>query len=276
MQNRQDNEVREFLRSLIVALPAYNEEASLRFTVEAVRKALPDVAILVVNDGSLDYTAPLARSLGVLLLDMAHNVGVGPAMQAVFQYAAHNGYRSVLRMDADGQHPPSEAIKLIKKRLETDADLVVGSRFGNGKDCISSHFRTSGVRGLAFFLSRICRIRISDPTSGFWLVSSPLLQYFAKEFPTDYPEPEGIALMRRLGYSYAEVPVVFSERKHGKSTIGALDTVYFIIKVGMALVVDRVRSMNPHYSRRHLVKSIKLYGDSPQSGLMETKEPNHD
>lgn len=272
MQDSNDQRVREFIKSLIVALPAYNEEASLRFTVEAVREALPDVPILVINDGSQDNTAALARSLGVILLDMPHNVGVGPAMQSAFQYAVQHGYQALLRLDADGQHPPSEAVKLIQRRLDTGADLVVGSRFEGGKGRVSSQFRTLGVKGLAFFLSLICRIRISDPTSGFWLVSTPLLQYFSKEFPTDYPEPEGIALMRRLGYTYAEVPVRFRERKHGKSTIGAFDTVYFIVKVGMALVVDRLRSMNTHYYRRHLVRSICNFDKAGASCLKKMKD----
>lgn len=274
MSNDNGQRLCDFYKSLVVALPAYNEEASLRFTVEAVREALPGVAILVINDGSSDNTAALACSLGVVLLDMPHNVGVGSAMQAAFQYAVQHGYQSLLRLDSDGQHPPSEAIKLIEARLETGADLVVGSRFEGSRGRVSSHFRTSGVKGLAFFLSLICRTRVSDPTSGFWLVSAPLLQYFAKEFPTDYPEPEGIALMRRLGYTYAEVSVHFRERKHGKSTIGAVDTVYFIIKVGMALVIDRVRRMNPHYTRRHLVRSISNYDKISGACLNKKKDSN--
>lgn len=244
-----------YLARLLVVLPAFNEERSLRLILPDLRKALPGVPVVVVNDGSSDKTAEAARELDATLLDLPHNMGVGGAMQTAFQYAVRTGRDAVLRLDADGQHPPSEALKLIDRHLETRADLVVGSRFGSTKDCVSTGFRYAGNHGLSLFLSRICRVKISDPTSGFWLVSGPLVEYFAHDFPTDYPEPEAIALMRRLGYSYAEVPVRFRSRLAGKSSIHPLDTVHFIVRVGLSLVVDRFRHLDVRYSHAGLVRA---------------------
>lgn len=239
----------QILNHLLVVVPAFNEEESLGGLLAEIQTALPAAAILVVNDGSQDRTAAVARSVGASVLDLPHNLGVGGAVQAGFQYAIRNGFDYVLRLDGDGQHPPAEAAKLIARMAESSADLVVGSRFGATRECISSRFRYAGIRALALFLSLICRARIADPTSGFWLVSRPLLDYFARYYPTDYPEPEALALMRRQGYEFAEVPVVFRERRAGQSSIGFVDALYYMVKVGMALLVDRVREVNPRFAK---------------------------
>lgn len=250
-------------KDLLIIAPAFNEEASLRPFFSALKSAFPNTPVLIVNDGSIDHTSALAHSLGAIVLDMPHNVGVGCAMQAGYQYAVAHGFKSVLRLDSDGQHPPSEAYKLLERQKESQADLIVGTRFSSNR--VSSHFRSFGARALSRFLSAICRKTISDPTSGFWLVSSPLLEYFALSFPTDYPEPEAIALLHRLGYSYAEIPVTFRTRKHGHSSIDSLDTIYFIIKVCIALVMDRIRDVNRRYERRHLLHAITSYNSSLSS-----------
>ncbi len=238
------------LKHLLVVVPAFNEEASLGALLAEIRFALPYARVLVINDGSKDRTAMVARSSGVWLLDLPHNLGVGGAVQAGFQFAIRNGFGYVLRMDGDGQHPPAEASKLIDRMAESGADLVVGSRFGATRECVSSRFRYAGIRALALFLSLICRARVSDPTSGFWLVSRPLMDYFAHYYPMDYPEPEALALMRRQGYAFVETPVLFRERRAGQSSIRFTDSLYYMVKVGLALLVDRVREVNPYFARK--------------------------
>jgi hypothetical protein len=245
----------DILRQLLVVVPAYNEEAALGGLLAEIRAALPGVPILVVSDGSKDDTAAVARAHGAHVLDLAHNLGVGGAMQAGFQFAVRNGFRHVLRMDGDGQHPPSEAAKLLQRMSDTGADLVIGSRFGATHECVSTRLRYLGIRSLALFLSLICRAKVSDPTSGFWLVGRPLLDYFSLYYPTDYPEPEALALLRRHGYEFAETPVRFRERQAGISSIQFADTLYYVVKVGLALVVDRVRAVNPRFAKGACARS---------------------
>lgn len=244
--------LQRFLSHLLIAIPAFNEEDALRKLLPKIKDVFPNIPIVVINDGSRDATAFVAGAGGVTLLDCPHNMGVGGAMQLAYEYALRHHFRAVLRLDSDGQHPPEEARKLIDKHLETHADLVVGSRFGETKKCVSTGVRYVGIYGLSWFMSLICRIHISDPTSGFWLVTGTLINYFAHEYPMDYPEPEALALSRRLGYSYAEVPVRFQSRIAGKSSIGTFDAIQYIVKVGMALLVDRVRSLNKRYMKSHL------------------------
>lgn len=235
-------------RGLLI-IPAYNESLSLPWLLHEIQEAGLGLDVLVINDGSSDRTAQAVRVAGFSVLDLSCNLGVGRAVQAGFQYADRHGYGFVVRIDGDGQHPPSEIPKLLDVATSSGVDLVVGSRFGLEQQIISTRFRYAGVKALAFFLSLICRSRIHDPTSGFWLVRQPLLQYFANEFPADYPEPEALALLRRQGYTFTEVPVKFRVRRAGVSSIKAWGTIYYAFKVGLALVVDRVRPVNRVYAR---------------------------
>jgi glycosyltransferase involved in cell wall biosynthesis len=246
---------REWLGGLLVIIPAFNEEESLGPLLRELRLALPDVAALVISDGSRDNTRAVAAAHGVKVLDIPCNLGVGGAVQAGFQYAVRHGYAHVVRIDADGQHPPAEIPKLIAAIREGDADLVIGARFGGLSQRVSTRIRYFGIRALALFLSRICRSRVTDPTSGFWLLKRPLLDYFAAYYPAEYPEPEALALMRRQGYAFREVQVTFRPRMAGHSSIHSWGTVYYAIKVGLALVVDRVRVVNRRFEKGNLSRA---------------------
>ena len=229
----------------VVLIPAYNEEASLPTFLEEIHRELPSLEVVVINDGSNDNTAHVARCAGVHVLNLPCNLGVGGAIQVGFQYAYYHGFDYALRLDADGQHPPSEAWKLMQAMKENSSDLIIGSRFGSTPTNISTRFRYIGIRSLALFLTVICRSRVTDPTSGFWLVNRRLLHLFSEHYPCDYPEPEALALLRRLGFTFLEQPVMFRKRTAGNSSIGQWDTLYYAVKVGLALSVDRLRSIDP-------------------------------
>ncbi len=239
------------LARTVVIIPAFNEEASVGSVLDELRAALPGVSAVVISDGSKDSTKAVAVSRGAAVLDIPCNLGVGGTVQAGFQYAIRNGYDYVIRIDADGQHPPTEIPKLMAAMAEGGADLVIGTRFGNTRQRVSTRFRYLGIRVLSAFLSRICRSPVTDPTSGFWMLSRPLLDYFANYYPSEYPEPEALALMRRQGYAYREVPVLFRLRTAGESSIKPWGTVYYAIKVGLALVVDRLREVNQRFAKVH-------------------------
>ena len=233
---------------VLILIPAYNEELSLGLLLDEVQRELPDYPVLVVNDGYADRTPSVARQCGVAVLNMPYNVGVGTAVQAGFQYAWRNGFDYVLRLDGDGQHPPDGARRLLEAMQDAPSDLILGTRFGANSGIISTWVRHLGVRGLALFLSIICQARITDPTSGLWLINRRLVFVFANLYPSDYPEPEALALLRRLGYTFREVPVCFRSRKAGLSSIGRWDTLFHALKVVLALCVDRVRPVDVRYS----------------------------
>ena len=248
----------DILHKTLVIIPAFNEQAALPSLIAEVRAAAPGTDILIINDCSLDRTAEVAREQGVLVLDLPCNLGVGGAVQAGFRYAYSHGYSYILRCDGDGQHPPAEIPKLVAAMSEGNVDLVVASRFLDGdKDSYkSTTFRHAGIRGLAFLLSIICRTRVTDPTSGFQMMNRPLISYFSRSYPLDYPEPESLALLRRQGYRFCEVGARFRPRTTGVSSIHSGGAFYYMLKVGLALAVDRARTVNIRYARHNIIKEL--------------------
>lgn len=236
---------------LALVIPAYNEEETVGDVVRACLRDFPGAAVLVVSDGSADRTVERARAAGATVLELPCNLGVGPAVQAGLQWAHANGFRLVARLDADGQHLPSEVSRLLARMEETGADFVTGSRFlpGASFETGSTATRRAGNRLLAFFLSLICRARVTDPTSGLWCVRGPLLRYFAHRYPAEYPEPEAMALLRRQGYDMAEAPVRVLPRQAGRSHLRSFGVLYFALRVGLALLADRVRPVDRRFAK---------------------------
>ncbi|MBA4388444.1 MAG: glycosyl transferase family 2 [Verrucomicrobia bacterium] len=236
----------------IVIVPAYNEEANIEPLIDEIGGELPGVPILIINDGSRDFTAAVARKKGVIVLDLPFNLGVGGAVQAGFLYAYEQGYDYAIRCDGDGQHAPSSIKSLLAAMDANDVDLVVGSRFLSEKSYTSTIVRQFGIAMLARFLTLICRRRVTDPTSGFHVLNRPLLYFFSCNYPVDYPEPEALALMRRHGFDFMEVPAEFRSRKAGRSSIGSWDTLYYAFKVFIALFIDRARPAAVQCSKDYL------------------------
>lgn len=243
--------------STVILIPAYNEEASIASLLGEIHACLPELDVVVINDGSADRTAVVARENGAEVIDLPCNIGVGGAIQTGFKYAYEFGYQYAIRCDGDGQHPPSEMKNLIETmKANKSADLVIGSRFLGDGGYKSTWIRSCGINGLAAFLSTICKRKVSDPTSGFQMLNRPLLYFFSCVYPIDYPEPEALALMRREGYDFCEVATAFRERKAGKSTIGKWGTFYYVVKVFLALLVDRARPVDTRYSRGNIAGKI--------------------
>ena len=242
--NRQAEGGRRDWRKTLVLVPAYNEEASLPGVLREIAESLPGAGVAVVDDGSQDATASVAAAGGATVLRLPCNMGVGPALQAGMRWAVEEGYELVLRLDADGQHIPAEAEKLREALEREGTDLAIGTRYGDGGEYRGSWGRRLVLAALAGFLSAICRKRTQDPTSGFWLMTRDLAECFLLHYPSDYPEPEAVALMRRQGFDFTEVPTRFRTRKAGESSLGPWKTFNFAAKVFLALFVDRLRSVD--------------------------------
>jgi len=240
----------------LVLIPAYNEEEALAAFLAELKATFPTGHALVISDGSKDQTAAVAKAHGASVLDIPCNLGVGGAVQTGFQYALNKGYNELVRCDADGQHPPEEIPKLLKALHERSLDMVVGSRYLGLRSYTSDLHRYIGIRCLALALSFVCRTWVTDPTSGFYALKRPLLDLFARSYPTEYPEPEALALLRRQGYCFGEEPVRFRPRTLGTSTITKWGTLYYAFKVGLALLIDRARPLNPALTKRALGKAL--------------------
>ena len=231
---------RQRLRTLAI-VPAYNEEHSIGTVLEEIRGADVDLHVVVVNDASEDGTAAIAARAGAAVLNLPFNVGIGGAMQAGYQYALEHGFELAIQVDGDGQHDPREIGKVLEPILDGRADLVVGTRFVEGGGYRGTPLRRVGIRIFAAIVSLMVGQRVSDTTSGFRGVNRKALRLFAAQYPHDYPEVESIVLLSRHGLRLLEVPVQMRVRETGNSSITALRSVYYMIKVLLALFIGLFR-----------------------------------
>jgi len=223
-------------------VPAYNEARNLPRLAEALRDRGPACEVCVVDDGSSDATASVAASLGWSVLRLPMNLGIGGAVQAGYLWAWEHGHDVAVQIDGDGQHDPAFLDALLAPIREGRADVVIGSRFLSDGGYRSTRLRRAGISYLSWFLRLRCGARVTDPTSGFRAANREAIELFARYYPSDYPEPEAVALARRAGLRLAEVPVRMNERAHGASSITALWTLYYLVKVSIALVLLPSRS----------------------------------
>lgn len=225
------------LRTLVI-IPAYNEEANILDTVVAVKKAGYDY--VVVNDGSKDSTLKICYDNGLNVLDLPQNLGIGGAVQAGHKYAQRYGYDVDIQVDGDGQHDPSYIPKLVHE-IEMGSDLVIGSRFLEKTDGFQSTFmRRVGINWLSCIIRLFSGSRVTDPTSGFRASGRKAIDLFSQSYPIDYPEPESIAYALKRGCRISEVSVQMKKRQGGVSSIGSLSSIYYMIKVTLAIVIVSV------------------------------------
>ena len=229
------------VRGVLFIIPALNEERNIGGVVRELREVVPGAHVVVIDDGSTDGTARAAAEAGARVLRMPFNVGIGTAIQTGIAHAHEAGYRWVLRMDGDGQHDPRDVARFFDLVREREADLVIGSRFLEKGGYQSSLARRAAIG----FLNRVIRLcsgfRITDATSGFQMFSARAMARLQRFYPDDYPEPEAIILLYKWGMTVAEVSVNMKRRPAGASSITFLKSIYYMIKVTMAILLDMVR-----------------------------------
>ncbi len=230
----------------VAIVPAFNEEESVAAVIGEIRAFDPELEIVVVDDGSLDGTAAAAERLGARVVRLPFNLGIGGAVQTGFRYAFERGFELAVRLDGDGQHDPAQLALLLEPVLAGEADIVVGSRFretiGTGWTTYrSSRSRRLGISILAGTVSMLVGRRVTDPTSGFQALNRKALALFAADYPHDYPEVEATLMVHRHELRMTEVGVLMRERAAGRSSIGALAAVYYMVKVLLALFVGLFR-----------------------------------
>jgi len=227
-------------RTLII-IPAYNEQESLPGVIEDLRTNFPSGDILVVDDGSRDHTAGIARSAGVSVASLPFNVGIGGAMQTGFQYAERQGYDIALQFDGDGQHLAGEIGELLAPLAEGKSDIVVGSRFLAANNYRAPFLRKVGIRIFSTVLSKVLGMRVTDTTSGFRAANTKVIRFFSRAYPEDYPEVESLVLLHRAGLRIAEVPIRMQERTGGRSSITPVRSAYYMVKVLLAVFIDLLK-----------------------------------
>ncbi|EET60565.1 hypothetical protein BRYFOR_07383 [Marvinbryantia formatexigens DSM 14469] len=225
----------------LVIIPAYNEQGSILETIEDIKNNAPGFDYLVVNDCSKDNTLGLCRNHGIHVLDLPINLGIGGAVQTGYLYAFQNGYDVAVQFDGDGQHD-ARFLQMMADTLEKEnLDMVIGSRFIDNEGFQSSTLRRFGIRFFAFLLKVLFGTKITDATSGMRMCNRRVMELFIKDYPKDYPEPETAARLLRHKYKVKEVPVIMRERLAGVSSISPGKSAYYMIKVSLAILIERLR-----------------------------------
>jgi len=229
----------------IAIIPAYNESASVADVIGALREHAPTFDPLVVDDGSTDRTAAAARAAGAQVVRHPFNLGIGGAVQSGYRYAQEHDYDIAVQVDGDGQHDVRHLAEFVEfLRQNPHIDMVTGSRFleATNEGYRSSASRRVGIRIFSAVLSAITRRKVTDPTSGFRMTTRRGIDLFANDYPHDYPEVEAVLMVHAHRLESAELPVVMRPRESGASSIGSTQSVYYMVKVLLALFVGLFRS----------------------------------
>lgn len=225
----------------LIIIPAYNESASIQATVEEIKKEATDFDYVIINDCSSDNTREICEKNGFNVVNLPVNLGIGGAVQTGYKYGVKYGYDLAVQVDGDGQHDPKFLSKMSEYLLEADADMVIGSRFIEKEGFQSSGARRAGIRYFTFLIRLLTGKTVTDPTSGLRMVNRDIMEMFAQDYPKDYPEPESVVAVLRRGEKVKELPVVMRERNGGVSSISLKKSVYYMIKVSLAILIEKMR-----------------------------------
>jgi glycosyltransferase involved in cell wall biosynthesis len=226
---------------LLIAVPAWNEQATVGTVVSELRKCVPSADILVVDDGSLDRTAGEARDAGATVVSLPFNVGVGGAMRTAFLHAERLGYDAVIQVDADGQHDPRSIPALLAALGE--ANVVIGSRFGDGQRYAVRGPRAWAMKLLAVTLSRVSGTRLTDATSGFRAADRRAIRLFARHYPAEYlgDTIDSLVIACRAGMTVHEVPAAMRVRQGGRPSHAPFRASLYLGRSVLALGVALTR-----------------------------------
>lgn len=236
------------MEKILLIIPAYNEEENILRVVTDVKEFIEKykdqykLSYIVINDGSKDSTLIICRDNNIKCISLEKNLGIGGAVQTGYMYAKKMNFDIAVQYDGDGQHNLEYLYDLVEPIISREADFTIGSRFLDEK----SYFKSTALRRLGIkILSTISKIfsnsNIKDVTSGFRAANKEIIELFSKNYPSDYPEPESLVYLSKKGFTLKEVPVEMFKRSAGVSSIKAINSVYYMLKVSIAIIITSMQ-----------------------------------
>lgn len=221
----------------LIIIPAYNEEDCICNTIKRITQEAKDFDYVIINDCSCDKTRQICEENGFNIVNLPINLGIGGAVQTGYQYAQKHGYDIAVQMDGDGQHDAGYLSVMAHMLEEEKLHMVIGSRFIEKEGFQSSAARRVGIRFFAGLISLLTGTTITDPTSGMRMVNKEIISLYAEDYPKDYPEPESVVAILKMGKRVKELPVQMRAREGGISSISMKNACYYMIKVSMAVLI---------------------------------------
>lgn len=225
----------------LIIIPAYNESGNIKKTVLDIQKKANDFDYIIINDCSTDETRRICEQNGFNIVNLPINLGIGGAVQTGYKYALEKGYDMAVQVDGDGQHDPVFLQYMAKYLTERELDMVIGSRFIEKEGFQSSKARRIGIKYFTVLIKMLTGKKITDPTSGLRMVNRDIIRIFSQNYPKDYPEPESVVAVLNQKKKVEEIPVVMRAREDGVSSISARKSVYYMVKVTLAILIEQVR-----------------------------------
>ncbi|CDA15412.1 Undecaprenyl-phosphate 4-deoxy-4-formamido-L-arabinose transferase [uncultured Clostridium sp.] len=225
----------------LIIIPAYNESANIEKTIKMIQENAPEFDYVIINDCSTDDTKKICEKNGYNYIDLPINLGIGGAVQTGYRYGYEEDYDMAVQVDGDGQHDPKFLATMADYLEEHGLDMVIGSRFINKEGFQSSGARRMGIKYFTVLIQLLTGKKITDPTSGLRMVNRDVMKIFAYDYPKDYPEPESVVAILRQKKNVEEIPVIMKAREGGVSSISPKKSVYYMIKVTLAILIERIR-----------------------------------
>ena len=225
----------------LIIVPAYNEEQNIEKTIEAILHESKNFDYVIINDCSTDRTRQICEAKGYNIVNLPINLGIGGAVQTGYQYAVKYGYDMAVQVDGDGQHNPEFLDKMAEYLEKNNFDMVIGSRFIKKEGFQSSKLRRVGIYFFSKLIKLVTGVTITDPTSGLRMDGRNVLNILSRDYPKDYPEPESVVAILNKGMHIAEIPVIMEERSGGVSSISLKKSVYYMVKVSLAILFEKIR-----------------------------------
>lgn len=221
----------------LVIVPAYNEAGNIEKTITDIEEHAKTFDYIIINDCSKDDTQKICEERGYHVINLPVNLGIGGGVQTGYMYALRNGYEIAVQIDGDGQHNAKYLDAMADKLESEKLDMLIGSRFIENEGFQSSFLRRVGIRYFTIFIKMLTGKTVTDPTSGMRVVNRKVIEDFVREYPKDYPEPESVASLLKRGYRIQEQAVMMNEREEGASSISAINSIYYMIKVSFAILI---------------------------------------
>ncbi|HEQ0886930.1 TPA: glycosyltransferase family 2 protein [Streptococcus pyogenes] len=225
----------------LIIIPAYNESSNIVNTIRTIESDAPDFDYIIIDDCSTDNTLAICQKQGFNVISLPVNLGIGGAVQTGYRYAQRCGYDVAVQVDGDGQHNPCYLEKMVEVLVQSSVNMVIGSRFITKEGFQSSFARRIGIKYFTWLIALLTGKKITDATSGLRLIDRSLIERFANHYPDDYPEPETVVDVLVSHFKVKEIPVVMNERQGGVSSISLMKSVYYMIKVTLAILVVRLK-----------------------------------
>jgi glycosyltransferase involved in cell wall biosynthesis len=231
------------MNKYLIIIPAFNEEANIGKVLQGISAMQLPVDVLIIDDGSIDRTAEIAKAHAAVVVSHPCNLGYGAALQTGYQYAFAKGYRYLIQFDADDQHDPASLPAMIAELEKGETDILIGSRYLVDTGFAAGFMKKTATAFFRWLIARLTGVKISDPTSGLRGIAWKVFSYYSvrDRFPADFPDADILIQMILRGYRIKEIPVQMRQRHAGTSMHAGVKPFFYMLNMMLSIGIVLLR-----------------------------------